>query len=185
MKCKGFPLRPREAKLTNITVINEDITQIEADAIIVAINSSGRWYGGVDGAIQRSSGNMFHLQAMKAMPLVDGSVIFAPKQRPHQGKFDAALFIVDDLEKPLYDLVTLALEKARHHELMSVSIPAIRTGAKAGKREPRKQALEELARAVDDFTSNHPAAFDTINLAVPSNEGDRMFFRSAFAITPA
>jgi O-acetyl-ADP-ribose deacetylase (regulator of RNase III) len=163
--------------LTTVNVVDGDITQIQADALITAINSSGMWFGGVDGAIQRSSGFMFHSQAQTAMPLSDGQVVYAPERGSHNGKFDAVLFIVDELQKPLYDLVTLALEAAVNHELMSVNIPTIRTGVMAGVHEPRSQALSDLARAINDFVEkNHK--LDDINIVVYSNEGDRMFLRS-------
>ena len=58
--------------MTSVNVVDGDITQIKADALITAINSGGMWFGGLDGAIQRSSGSMFHGQAQAAMPLTDG-----------------------------------------------------------------------------------------------------------------
>lgn len=173
-----MPLKLKEAKLTTVNVVDGDITQIKADALITAINPSGMWFGGLDGAIQRSSGYMFHAQAQAVMPLIDGRIVYAPAQGSHNGKFDAVLFIVDDLQKPLYDLVTLALEAAAQHELTSVSIPTIRTGVMAGAYEPRSKALTDLAGAINDFTLKHPNKLDEINIVVYSNEGDRMLLRS-------
>jgi O-acetyl-ADP-ribose deacetylase (regulator of RNase III) len=174
-----MPLKLKEAKLTIVNVVDGDITQIKTDAVITAINPTGMWFGGLDAAIQRSSGYMFHGQAQAAMPLSDGQVVYAPDQHLHNGKFGAVLFVVDGLEQPLYDLVTLALEAAVKHELLSVNIPSIRTGVMAGVYEPRTQALSDLARAVGDFVRKHPGKLDEINIVVYNSEGDRMFLRSA------
>lgn len=176
-------MKLKEAKLTNVNVVDGDITQIEADALITAINSGGMWFGGLDGAIQRSSGSMFHAQAQAAMPLTDGQVVYAPEQGSHNGKYGAVLFIVDDLQKPLYDLITIALGAAANHEFMSVNIPTIRTGVMAGAYEPRSQALSDLARAINDFVEKHPNKLDEINIVVYSNESDRMFLRSICSTT--
>lgn len=172
-----MPLKLKEAKLTNVNVVNDDITQVKADALITAINSSGMWFGGLDGAIQRSSGPMFHAQAQAAMPLSDGRIVYAPVQGPHNGAFDAVLFIIDDLRQPLYDLVTLALEAAVRHEVASVSIPTIRTGVMAGVYESRRKALTDLVTAIYDFVEKNPHRLDEINIVVYSNEGDRMLLR--------
>jgi len=178
-----LPLKHKEAKLTNVNVVDGDITKIKADALITAINSGGLWFGGLDGAIQRSSGFMFHAQAQAAMPLTDGHIVFAPKRGPHNGKFEAVLFIVDDLHEPLYDLITLALEAAVSHKFMSVNIPTIRTGVMAGVYEPRSKALSELARAVNDFIEKNPNKLDDVNIVVYGNKDDRMFLLSVCSTT--
>lgn len=159
-------------------MVDGDITQIKADAMITAINSSGMWFGGLDGAIQRSSGSMFHGQAQAAMPLTDGQVVYAPEQGPHDGLFDAVLFVVDDLSRPLYDLATIALEGAVRRELTSINIPALRTGVMAGVVEPRREALASLANAINDFVHKNPGKLNEINVVVYSNEGDRMLLRT-------
>ncbi|NCU38168.1 hypothetical protein EOL96_03895 [Candidatus Saccharibacteria bacterium] len=164
--------------MTKINVVDGDITQIKTDALITAINSGGLWFGGLDGAIQRSSGSMFHAQAQAAMPLTDGRVVYAPEQSAHNGKFNAVLFIVDDLRRPLYALVTLALEAAVQHGVTSVNIPTIRTGVMAGTYEPRSQALNDLGQAVNDFVKKNPDKLDTVNIVVYSNEGARTLLRS-------
>lgn len=169
--------------MTTVNVVDGDITQVQTNALITAINSGGMWFGGLDGAIQRSSGSMFHEQAYAAMPLSDGQIVYAPEQRPHNGKFEAVLFVVDDLQLPLYDLITRALEATMNHELMSVNIPTIRTGVMAGVCEPRSHALGYLARAVNDFTAEHPNAIDEINIVAYGNESDGMFLRSVCSTT--
>lgn len=171
--------------MTNIDVVNGDITRIRSDALVAAINSKGQWLGGIDDAIKHASGTMFHRQALAAMPLHDGQTIFAPEQgnaNGHTGLFDAVLFVVDDLQRPIDELVTLALKAAVTHELLAITIPAIRTGAQAGVYEPRKAALTGLANAVNKFVLED-ASLDKITLVAPSNEGDRILLRS-LCVTP-
>lgn len=163
--------------MTSVNVVNNDITQVKADALITAINPSGLWFGGLDSAIQRTSGTQFHAQAQAAMPLKDGQVVFAPALAATNGAFDAVLFVVDELKTPLYELVMVTLEEAVKHELMQVSIPTIRTGVMAGVFEPRQKALSDLGIAVNDFVQKNPGKLDAINIVVYSNEGDRMFLR--------
>jgi len=56
---------------------NGDVASVRADALITAISSSGMWFGGIDRAIQRVAGSMFHTQALRGMPLFDGDVVYA------------------------------------------------------------------------------------------------------------
>jgi O-acetyl-ADP-ribose deacetylase (regulator of RNase III) len=177
-------LKLKEAKLTTVNVVDGNITQISTNALITAINSGGIWFGGLDGAIQRSSGSMFHNQARAAMPLSDGQIVYAPKQGSHNGRFDAVLFIVDDLQQPLYELVTLALEAAVTHGLTSINIPTIRTGVMSDVYEPRSQALSDLVRAVNDFVEKNSEKLDEVNIVVYGNEHDRTFLRSASNTIP-
>ena len=94
-----------------IQVIDGDITQTPADAIMTAINSGGMWFGGVDGAIMRAAGNSYHAQASEAMPLSDLDVVVAKGDRArHQGQFDNVVFVVDDLLSPLDKITYNGLE---------------------------------------------------------------------------
>jgi O-acetyl-ADP-ribose deacetylase (regulator of RNase III) len=56
-------------KYPKVSVIEGDITRINADAIVTAINSAGMWFGGIDDAIQRAAGDFYHNQAEAKMPL--------------------------------------------------------------------------------------------------------------------
>lgn len=164
--------------MTIVDVVDDDITRINADGLVTTINSGGAWFGGLDRAIQRTSGLMFHAQARAAMPLTDGAVVYAPERGPHGGKFDSVLFVVDDLRVPLYSLVTSALEAAEQIGLKSVSIPTIRTGVMAGIRESRNEAIAELARAINDFVESS-IKLDKINVVVYRNKCDKARLRLA------
>jgi O-acetyl-ADP-ribose deacetylase (regulator of RNase III) len=154
-------------------VIEGDITQVKADALITAINSGGLWYGGIDGAIQRVSGKMFHNQAANQMPLHDGQVVFAPATLLHNGRFDNVIFVVDELVQPVHRFVRAALDEAESRSLEVISIPTLRTGVMAGNYETREQAVVWLAIAVAEFVRTKPSNVREINIVVYNNTEDK------------
>ena len=125
----------------NIYVAQGDITQIRADALMTAINSGGAWFGGIDSAIRRVAGNLYHSQAAKKAPLHDLDTIIAKRglQR-HNGKFKDVVFVVDDLKTPLDLVVNKGLHAANNEYYTDVLIPAVRTGVMLGVYE---KTLEE------------------------------------------
>ena len=91
---------------TGIYVSQGDITRAPADAIITAVNSGGMWFGGIDGAIQNVAGNHYHTQASEEMPLNNlQTIITKGDRRNHHGEFDNVIFVVDDLQSPLDEVV--------------------------------------------------------------------------------
>jgi len=142
--------------MTHVEVLSGDITQVSAEALITAINSEGMWFGGIDGAIRRCAGGVFHSQAA-LNPLSDGETVFAPSERKHGGSFESVLFVVDDLRRPLCDIVAIALQEAERLRLSSVTLPTIRTGVMAGIYEPTvRAALDEMATAILQFVATSP-----------------------------
>ena len=109
---------------------------MRSSAIITAINSGGAWFGGIDGAIQNVAGNMFHAQAAANMPLTDLQTIVAEgHSNGHQGRFDNVVFVVDDLQSPLEDVVYEGLKAAHKQKYPVVSLPTIRMGVMLGAVE--------------------------------------------------
>lgn len=120
-----------ERKIGNTTfsAIEGDITQIDTDAIMTAINSGGMWFGGLDRAIQGVAGGHYHKQAVAAMPLKDLQTVVARGDKTqHLGKFNDVIFVVDDLQSPLDQVVYTGLEAAHTEGYERVLMPAIRTG---------------------------------------------------------
>lgn len=135
-----------------LDVVSGDITTRRADAIITAINSGGMWFGGVDNAIQRVSGSLFHAQAAN-QELHDGDVVVATGGPAGEGQFANVVFIIDDLVQPLADLVYTALMEADKAGVKTVNLPTLRTGVMAGVVEPTVGlALEALAQGILRFT---------------------------------
>lgn len=158
--------------MTKVSVVDGDITQVKADALITAINSGGMWWGGIDGAIQRVSGNMFHAQAAAKMPLQDGQTVFTPAPLLHNGRFDNVIFVVDELQRPVGQLVRAALDEAEARSLATVSIPTLRTGVMSGAYESHGDALSGLALAIDEFVRTNPSHVQEITVVVYNNAVD-------------
>src|SRR3989338_9703456 len=141
---------------TGIYVYQGDITRIPADALITAINSGGMWFGGIDGDIQRVAGNHYHSQASKAMPLQNlQTVIARGGARPDRKiGFRDVVFVVDDLQSPLDEVVYTGLEAASEYK--SVTIPTIRLGVMQGIIEKTPQeAIARMADGVNDFLDKY------------------------------
>lgn len=154
-----------------VRVIEGDVTTEPSDALITAINSGGAWFGGVDRAIQRVAGAMFHRQADEQQPLTDGDVIYAPARGEYQGRFGSVIFVVDDLQRPLRDILTLGLHEAERRQLAKVTLPSLRTGVMAGVYERTiEEALDETAAAITKFHHEQPAYVLEITVVV---YGDR------------
>lgn len=144
-------------KRNTLTLLQGDIATVPAQAMITAINSGGMWFGGIDGVIQSNAGNQFHNQAMAAMPLHHLNTVVARKQKPHRAMFQDVIFVVDDLQTPLKDVIYRGLEAANDAGYVSVSLPAIRTGVMLGTVEKdAKTAVGELLKGILAFYADFP-----------------------------
>lgn len=145
-------------KKVSVSVVSGDITRVNADALVTAINASGAWFGGVDGAIFRVAGGIFHSQASREMPLEDGQTIVARSNgNVHEGAFANVVFVVDELRRPLHEVIQLGLMAASDAGFGSVSLPAIRTGVMLGAVEKTvNQAVNEMAKGVKNFLAENP-----------------------------
>ncbi len=152
----------------NIQILNGDATQLEADALVTLINSQKMWFGGMDGAIQRAGGAQFHAQASVALDhgSRDGDAIYAPGT-PERGKFKAVIFVVDDLRRPVSDLMAMALTCALDHGCKTVATPALRCGVAAGLVEKTAEAtVAGLFKGLEIFNIAHPDADLTVTFVV-------------------
>jgi O-acetyl-ADP-ribose deacetylase (regulator of RNase III) len=144
--------------VTNVDLVNGDIAHVPADALITAINSGGAWFGGIDGVIQRVAGNLFHSQAKAAMPLTDGQIIVAMGNgQKNNGAFRNVVFVVDDLKRPLHQIIFNGLVAASEAGFRSVTLPAVRLGVMRGVVEKsNREALAEIAKGIQLFLDEHP-----------------------------
>ena len=155
------------------------ITDVKADALITMINSEEQWFSRADWAIRESSGVMFHSVAAEAMPLADGQIIYAPATDDHNGRFNAVIFVVDDLLTPLYNLVVEALLEAERGGLRSVSIAPPRTDCKLDDFEIKATAVRSLSRAVRYF-AQRGSCIERIDVVFPEDLDDRVRLLHAF-----
>jgi len=154
MESQKEQLKDKE-RIKNIKVVQGDITQISADALITAINSGGLWFGGIDEAIQKVAGNMYHHQAAQ-YTLKNLQTIVARGTKEHSGKFKDVVFVVDDLESPLNKIIYAGLERANNEGYQNILLPAIRMGVMAGTIEKTPQeATEEIALGLKNFLGKY------------------------------
>ena len=156
----------------SVSVVAGDITRVDADALITAINSSGMWFGGIDGVIQRAAGNLFHSQAAEAMPLKDGGTVVAKSgSRLVKGEFENVVFVVDDLKLPLRDIVFNGLKAASEAGFHSVSLPTIRMGVMLGQVERTpEEAVGEMVEGVKKFFALPKTSLAHITFVVYNDE---------------
>lgn len=144
-------------KTTKISAVEGDITRIKTDAIVTAINSQGLWYGGIDGAIQRAAGNLYHCQAQRAMPLKNLQTVIAKRYGERNlGLFEDVVFVVDDLASPLNQVVYTGLEAASNEGYQNILVPTIRMGVMNGVVEKTEvEAIGKMAKGVNEFLSKY------------------------------
>ncbi len=166
---------------TSVSVISGDISKTKADALITAINSGGMWYGGIDGVINNVAGSLFHQQATDAMPLRDGQTIVAYSSHDHhRGAFTNVIFVIDDLKRPLHQVVYNGLKAAVDAGFKSVSLPTIRMGVMLGMVEKStNEAVQEMAKAVNMFLSDHGTALERITFVVYNDMNTQVLLQRA------
>ena len=139
---------------TKIYTEEGDITQIPADALITAINSEGMWFGGIDGAIQKVAGDMYHSQVYGN--LTDLQTIVTRGRGQHRGKFKDVVFVIDDLESSLNKVLYAGLETANNEGYQHILVPTIRMGVMSGVREKTpEEAIEQMALGVKNFLDRY------------------------------
>ncbi len=144
----------------SVYVCEGDLTKLKVDAIVTLINSGGMWFGGLDNAISRVAGTQYHNQA-QAVDLHNGQVVVAKKKGLSRGRFEDVIFVVDDLESPLGDLVYAALSAAEQQGYKSVGFPLMRTGVMLGEVEPDVAAvIQQMKAGIARFWKEGERAMD-------------------------
>lgn len=150
-----------------VKVIGGNVVDLSADALITAINSGGMWFGGIDGVIMRAAGNEFHNQARNAAPLSHGQAVVAKGSGQHSANFRNVVFVVDDLQGPLHEIVYAGLKAAADAGFKSVSLPTIRMGVMLGAVEKSvDEAVQEMADGISKFRAESPEGLESITFVV-------------------
>jgi O-acetyl-ADP-ribose deacetylase (regulator of RNase III) len=115
------------------------------------------WFGGIDGVISRVAGQHFHQQAAAKQPLQDGQTIVATGNGKCRGKFSNVVFVVDDLQQKLSEIVYKGLCAASDVGFKTVSLPTIRMGVMLGAVEKTvAEAISEMSAGVRKFVADKP-----------------------------
>lgn len=136
-----------------VEVVDGDITQEPADALITAVNSGGMWFGGVDGAIMRVS-TQYHdgladvLRHGRSRDVV--TVVKREKHEKYAGKFSTVVFVIDDLDEPLSVIVRRGLTEASTRGFRTVTMPMIRFGVMARVGGTPTEKMTDITQAIHD-----------------------------------
>ena len=141
------------------TIVRQDITRMEVDAIVNAANTQLAMGGGVCGAIFRAAGSE-ELQAAcdRLAPIRTGEAVLTPGFRlkakfiihaagPVYRQWDA-----QESERLLRSAYWQALNLARKHGLESIAFPLISSGIYG---YPKEAALRVATDAIRDFLSEY------------------------------
>lgn len=154
-----------------IQITQGDIARFPASALLTPINSGGVWWGAIDGVIERHCGRQFHNQARARMPLRDGQTVYAKKQQNHSAAFGDVIFVIDDLRRPLREILLAGLLEADANGITDLSIPAMRTGVMLGQFERTLEAtIKELAEGTLLFTDTGPKHLRTATFVVYNDQ---------------
>lgn len=165
-----------------VRVLGGDIASVEADALITAINSGGMWFGGIDGVIQRCAGSMFHEQAAQS-ELTDGAVVIAHSTDVHNGQFKNVIFVVDDLQQPLRNIVLAGLRAADLAGFKSVTLPTIRMGVMLGVVEKgRFEAIKEIGEAIRQAVADDPVSLENVSFVVYNDPQTEALLRKELTV---
>lgn len=134
--------------MVNISFFVGDLARtLPSEALIVPINSpDGSSFGDTGRLIQQAAGSFFEDELHRYMQdhyLPDGQTLRVKGGKiRYERKFNDILYIKDELNIPLKDLIYKALTSARHEGYHQVTVPLFRMGVVMSKT---KQSEEEDA----------------------------------------
>lgn len=164
--------------MTKITIIREDITIMQTDAIVNAANTSLLGGGGVDGAIHRAAGS----QLLEKCKTLNGCETGQAKITPAYNL--RAKYIIHAVgprwkggdageAEQLYNAYHNSLLLAKEHSITTISFPNISTGI---YDFPKKQAAVQALLAVNDFCKLHPDILTEIFFVCYDKENHQIYY---------
>jgi O-acetyl-ADP-ribose deacetylase (regulator of RNase III) len=174
--------------MIELKVVGGDITRVPADALITTVNSGKVWEGAVDRAIYAQAGRYFHNQVLELEPagmFQDGSKVLT---RPVDGTrapntvFRNVIFVIDDLRRPLRDIILRGLNMTEHDSaIQHVTLPLLRTGVMARfAAVTGENPLEELGAALRTFVNSPVASVRRITVVVYNDRRTEEALRGIF-----
>lgn len=161
----------------DITIVDGDITAVAADSLITALNSIGRWRGGIDNAIRRVASTQYHAQAAQALrndPNIE--VIIATPASAHRGAFRDVVFVIDDLFGiSLREVIIRGLRGAEEAGHKTVTMPAIRLGATLPFGGSVEEKVRETVAALLEHASG--SRLKSVTLVIYDDRGLSTQFR--------
>ncbi|MCD6478582.1 MAG: macro domain-containing protein [Candidatus Diapherotrites archaeon] len=143
----------QEIKVRNTTIrlVQGDITDIEADAIVNAANNTLQHGGGVALAIVKKGGRIIQEESNRIGFVETGKAALTTAGRLHAKYIVHAVGPVmgeGDEDRKLRSAVISSLELAEEKNLKSIAFPAISTGT---YRFPKERCAKVMLRAITDY----------------------------------
>ena len=151
---------------THIKVIEGDITQIDAEAIVNAANSYLQHGGGVAGAIVRAGGEIIQEESneiiRKRGPLKTGEAVIT------SGGNLKAKYVIHTVgpvwgegneEEKLKRAIISVMEIAKNYKLKSISVPAVSCGIFGF---PKERGTKIIVEIIKDFVENKENSLDEV-----------------------
>lgn len=148
-----------------ISLIRDDITTINVDAIVNAANNSLLGGGGVDGAIHHAAGPELYRECLSLNGCKTGEAKMTNGYRlPAKYVIHTVGPIYDEdnvkeCERLLRNCYKNSLQLAIDNNIKSIAFPSISTGVYG---YPFKDASKLALETVMDFIKEHPNAFESI-----------------------
>lgn len=166
---------------TKFTLIQGDITQIEADAIVNAANSSLLGGGGVDGAIHRAGGPAILEECIQIRNKQGGceigeAVITTAGRLPARHVIHTVGPVWQGGNNRERELLSncyrSVLKLAVAHGIKTLAFPNISTGI---YRFPKAEAAAEAMAAVQEFVATHPHSLEEISFVCFDDENHQLY----------
>lgn len=165
--------------MTRITVIKGDITNIAADAIVNAANTTLLGGGGVDGAIHRAAGRELLEECRELNGCKTGE---AKITKGYKLPARHVIHTVGPVwygggkneEKLLYNAYYNSLALARQNDLRTIAFPNISTGV---YHFPKERAAEIALAAANDYCTANPDALSEITFVCYDEENYSIYKR--------
>lgn len=137
-----------------ITVINDNIGEVPSDALITTVNSSGLWFGAIDGVIAQYTTNQPHLLLGRQLPnLSECNATSVPAEG---SLFRNIIFVIDNLVHDLWVPIYNALDVAEFAKYKIVTIPTVRYGVMLGIKEKTKEEyLQQFAKGIKEWVQDN------------------------------
>jgi O-acetyl-ADP-ribose deacetylase (regulator of RNase III) len=165
--------------MTSIIILRDDITRRQVDAIVNAANSTLLGGGGVDGAIHRAAGPELLEECRKLRGCHTGDAKITRGYRlPARHVIHTVGPVYGEEQGREAELLAgcyrQSLALAAQHGCRSIAFPSISTGAYG---YPLAEASRIALQTIRKFISQHPDAFDLIEVVTFSGHDHQMYQR--------
>jgi|GEM_PF-2172986 len=163
-----------------LSVIAGDIAKFPADALVTTFSKQATKKTEVDLAIDRQAGSDFRYKIPTERSLLDGSAtLVAGKSFYNPTAFKNIIYVVDNLQVPLADIVSAGLRQAAVVGLVDVSLPVLRLGPMLGKVE--KTPRDVIREMINGVLRLSPIWLKQVTFYVDNDEPTRRLFVAELA----